>query len=140
MRALSVIAVVGMSLLAAPAGAQTSGVLSATLSLAQHDYAKDADVEVTVTLTNATGHVVDVPAQVLQTAVLLCDVQDVFGKHVPTVPPPVPRSDVVHFAPGQQRVVKVRLDVFSPPLKSGDYGVRPAASVASGAAVSFHIR
>jgi len=122
------------------AGAQTSGGLSATVALAQHDYAKDADVEVTVTLTNGTARVVDVPAQALETAVLLVDVRDATGRHMPTVPPPVPRADVVHFAPGEKRVVKVRLGVFSPPLRAGVYGVGPAASIATGAPVSFQIR
>lgn len=124
----------------ATAGAQTSGALSASLSLAQRDYAKDADVEVTVTLTNATSHVALVPAQALESAVLLVDVRDVTGRHMPTVPPPVPRADFAHFAAGERRVVKVRLGVFSPALPAGVYQVGPAASIATGAPVPFRIR
>ena len=124
----------------ATANAQTTGALSATLSLAQRDYAKDADVEVTVTLTNPTSHVVDVAGQALETAVLLLDVRDATGRHMATVPPSVPRGDLVHFAPNERRVVKVRLGVFSPPLRAGAYQVGPAASIGSGAPVPFRIR
>lgn len=126
--------------LAMSADAQTTGALSATLSLAQHDYAKDADVEVTVTLLNGTGHVVDVAAQTLETAVLLVDVRDATGRRIATVSPPVPRADVVHFATGERRVVKVRLGVFSPPLRAGVYQVGPASTIATGAPVPFRIR
>ena len=135
---LAMIAVVAMT--HARASAQTPGALSASLSLAQRDYAKDADVEVTVTLTNGTPHVVDVPAQALETAVLLLDVRSATGRHVPTIPPPVPRADVVHFAPSERRVVKVRLGVFSPPLAAGVYQVGPAAAIATGSPVPFRIR
>jgi len=137
---LSMIALVGMSLLGAPADAQTTGALSATVAVGQLDNAKDADVEVTVTLVNGTSHVVDVPAQLLETAVLLVDVRDAVGRHMATVPPPVPRADVVHFAPNERRVVKVKLGVFSPPLRAGAYQVGPAASIGSGAPVPFRIR
>ena len=126
--------------LAVSADAQTSSALSATLSLAQRDYAKDADVEVTVALVNGTSHVVDVPAQALETTVLLVDVRDATGRKMATVPPPVPRADVVHFAPQERRVVKVRLGVFSPPLRAGTYAVGPAAAIATGSPVPFRIR
>ena len=126
-RLLSISAIV--ALLSSPAMAQSSSGLAATVTLVRHDYAKDADVEVTVALTNGTSHVVDVPAQVLESAVLLVDVRDAAGHHVATIPPPVPRSEVVHFAPGQQRVVKVRLGVFSPPLRAGDYAVGPMRGI-----------
>ena len=128
-----------VALLSQAAAAQSSSALSATVTLARHDYAKDADVEATVALTNGTSHVVDVPAQVLESAVLLVDVRDSAGHRIATIPPPVPRSDVVHFAPGQRRVVRVRLGVFSPPLRAGDYAVGPAPRVASGSPVAFHI-
>ena len=133
-------AVFAMAILGAPADAQTPGALSATVSLAQRDYTKDADVEVTVTLTNGTGHVVDVAAQALETAVLLLDVRDATGRHMATVSPSVPRADVVHFAPNERRVVKVRLGVFSPPLRAGNYQVGPATSIATGSPVPFRIR
>jgi hypothetical protein len=129
-----------LALFGATADAQNSGALTATVSLAQRDYSKDADVEVTVALVNGTAHVVDVQAQALGTAVLLLDVRDATGRHLATVPPPVPRADVVHFAPNERRVVKVRLGVFSPPLRAGAYQVGPATSIATGSPVPFRIR
>lgn len=133
-------AVLAFALVGAPADAQTAGALSATVTVGQLDNAKDADVEVTVALVNGTSHVVDVPAQALESAVLLVDVRDAMGRHMATVPPPVPRADVVHFAPNERRVVKVKLGVFSPPLRPGAYQVGPAASIAAGSPVPFRIR
>jgi hypothetical protein len=133
-------ALVALCFFVAPASAQTSGALVATVSLAQRDYTKDADVEVTVTLTNGTSHVVDVAAQSLESAILLLDVRDATGRHMATVSPPVPRPDVVHFAPNEKRTVKVRLGVFSPPLHAGSYSVGPAPAIAAGAVVPFRIR
>src|SRR5262245_25218130 len=77
---LTIAALLMMAAFSAPADAQTNGALSATLSVAQRDYAKDADVEVTVTLTNGTSRIVDVAAQALESAVLLVDVRDAVGR------------------------------------------------------------
>lgn len=115
-------------------------MLTATLSLARHDYAKDAEVEVTVDLANMTPNPVEIPAQTLDTAILLLDVSTAAGKHVDTMPPPVPREDKVTFAPNEHKTVKVKLDVFSPNLPSGDYIVGPGKTVANGNPVTFHIR
>ena len=135
----TILAMAMATVMASRVDAQAGPALTAKVSLAQHDYAKDADVEVTVALTNPTSHVVDVAARAIDSAVLLVDVRDAAGRHVATVPPPVPDGTMVHFAPGETRVVKVRLNVFSPALAAGNYVVGPAASVATGSAVSFHL-
>lgn len=118
----------------------THDMLTASLTLTRHDYAKDADVEVTVELRNSTPNPVTIPAQVLDTAALLLDVTDAKGTHVPTTSPPVPVDQRVTFAPGDHRTVKVTLGVFSPTLPSGDYIVGPSTTVANGNPVTFHIR
>ena len=114
-------------------------MLTATLTLQKHDYAKDADVEVTVDLANSTPNPIEVPAQVLESPILLLDVSDAAGKHVPTMSPPVPRNDKVKFSPGEHKTVKVTLGMFSPALASGDYIVAPAKDVAVGNPTAFHI-
>lgn len=118
----------------------THTLLTASLSITRHDYAKDSDVEVTVELRNSTPNPVTVPARVLDTAALLLDVTDVKGTHVPTTSPPVPVDQQITFAPGDHRTVKLTLGVFSPTLPSGDYIVGPSATVANGNPVTFHIR
>ncbi len=118
----------------------TNTMLTASLALARHDYAKDADVEVTVELRNSTANPVTIPAQVLDTAALLLEVSDAKGTHVSTTSPPVPKEENVTLAPNEHRVVKVTLGVFSPTLPSGDYIVAPNPAVANGNPVTFHIR
>lgn len=118
----------------------THTLLTASLSLTRHDYAKDAEVEVTVELRNSTPNPITIPAQVLDTAALLLDVSDAKGAHVPTTSPPPPADQQVTFNPGDHRTVKLTLGVFSPTLPSGDYIVGPAPTVANGNPVTFHIR
>jgi hypothetical protein len=115
-------------------------MLTASLALARHDYAKDADVEVTVELANSTPNPVTIPAQVLDTAALLLEVSDTKGAKVATTSPPVPKEEKLTFAPNEHKIVKVTLGVFSPTLPSGDYIVAPNPAVANGNPVTFHIR
>jgi hypothetical protein len=118
----------------------THTLLTASLSLARNDYAKDADVEVTVELRNSTPNPITIPAQVLDTAALLLDVSDSKGKHVPPASPPVPTDQTILFNPGDHRTAKVTLGVFSPTLPSGDYIAAPSPTVANGNPATFHIR
>lgn len=118
----------------------TNTMLTVSLALARNDYAKDADVEVTVELANSTTNPVTIPAQVLDTAALLLEVSDSKGTHIATSSPPVPKEEKVTFAPHEHRTVKVTLGVFSPTLPTGDYIVAPNPTVANGNPVTFHIR
>ncbi len=115
-------------------------MLTATLSLTKHDYARDSEVEVTVELANSTPNPVAVPAQVLDTAALLLEVSDSHGGKIASTSPPVPATDKVTFNPGEHKVVKVTLGVFSPTLPSGDYIVAPNPQVANGNPMTFHIK
>jgi len=114
--------------------------LTATITLARADYAKDADIEATVDLANLTPNPVEIPAQSLESAILLLEVTDKSGKKIPTMPPPTPREDKIKLAPNEHRTARVFLNVFSPPLASGDYIVGPAPAIATGNPVTFKIR
>jgi hypothetical protein len=114
--------------------------LTTTITLARADYAKDSDVEVSVDLSNSTPNPIEIPAQSLDTGILLLEVTDKAGNKVPTMPPPTPREDKIKLAPGEHRTAKVFLNIFSPPLAPGEYIVGPAPSVATGNPVTFRIR
>jgi len=114
--------------------------LTATLSLARHDYFKDADVEVTVELANPTKSPIEIPAQALESPILFFEVSDESGKHIDTVSPPAPRADKVSFAPGEHKTIKLILSMFSPPLTKGEYIVAPAKAIAVGNPASFSIK
>jgi hypothetical protein len=73
--------------------ARTAAALQASASLPRRDYAKDADVEVTVVIENGTAASVDIAAQVLAAPQLLLEVRDAAGEVVRTVPPPTPTGD-----------------------------------------------
>ena len=115
-------------------------MLTASLSLAKHDYARDSEVEVTVELANSTPNPVTIPAQVLDTASLLLEVSDSHGAKMASTSPPVPQETKVTFGPGERKVVKLTLGVFSPSLPTGDYIVAPSPSVANGNPITFHIK
>jgi hypothetical protein len=115
-------------------------MLTATISLAKHDYTRDSEVEVTVELANSTPNPVTIAAQTLDTAALLLEVSDTRGGKIPSSSPPVPQQTDITFAPGEHKVVKLNLGVFSPTLPSGDYIVAPNPQVANGNPMTFHIK
>ena len=120
-------------------GHSVPSALTAVLTLARHDYAKDSDVEVTVDLRNDTASPIEENAAALESATVLLEVRDSSGHRVAPESPPVPSTETKRFAPGEHATVKVRLGIFSPPLARGAYEVAPARSIAHGAAVSFAI-
>ena len=108
--------------------------------LTRRDYARDADVEIEVELHNSGSGPVEVPAELLETPVLLLEVHDKKGARLHTVPPPVPKGEMLTFAPGETRTAHVKLNMFSPPLPRGEYTVLPNGPSVLGNVAPFRIR
>jgi hypothetical protein len=48
---------------------------------------------------------------------------DADGKRVPTIPPSFPLEGTITIAPGESKEFDYNLNIFSPPLKPGDYSI-----------------
>jgi hypothetical protein len=115
------------------------GALVVTLSSTQSSWDRDADAMITAVIENRGSKVVEVPSQVVGSSILMIDVVDSTGRRVPTVPPPLPDGSMTSFKPGERATHVLRLGVFSPPLASGDYTIRPRAPTFQGNTLPLHI-
>jgi hypothetical protein len=111
------------------------------VALGKRDFVRDGDVEVTVVVENESDAPVQIAAQVLGSPQLLLEVRDAAGAVVHTVPPPTPTGEMRTLGAHEKVESKMRLGVFSPPLRAGQYtvAVRAGDPFRASAPVPFRI-
>lgn len=119
-----------------PTPAQLRAVISGPAS------APSDALEIRVSLKNIGTQVVKLREAVLASAVLVLEVENERGEHVPTVPPPVPAAESRDrtIEPSETIELTYQLSIFSPPLPSGRYSVRVRLAGVSGDPFTFEIR